>query len=358
MEYGLTENGFILKPLSVIIEEERAAAKETFGEDIDLSDDSVMGKYIGNRAAKVAQLWELMAGIVAIGDVDQASGVYLDRLTQFVNVFREAAISTDVTACLWGDEGTKIYAGSLVKLNTTGELFVLRSNVEIGRDSLLGFWLKTAAVETGAVYSFHIDGVTVEYTAQEDDDEEAIQEGFAEALEAALPGLFIVENLGNDGLKIHASDGVTPFSADVNDAKLEIALLGAYGVYTAQNAGPVYAPAGTLTEIVSNVDGLDSVFNYATGVTGRVVESDTELRAYLGNRQRQSAASEAAIQNEIEKITGVQYARIYSNRSMQIVNGRPPKSYESVIVGGDDKTIAETIFNKGPPECSLLGTPW
>jgi uncharacterized phage protein gp47/JayE len=154
MEYGLTEKGFIKKPLSVIIEEERADAKETFGEDIDLSDDSVMGKYIGNRAAKVAQLWELMAGIVAIGDVDQASGIYLDRLTQFVNVFREAVISTDVTACLWGDEGTKIYAGSLVKLNTTGELFVLRSNVEIGRDSLLGFWLKTAAVETGAVYSF------------------------------------------------------------------------------------------------------------------------------------------------------------------------------------------------------------
>ena len=80
MEYGLTENGFIAKSLSVILDEERSAYKERFGDDIDISDDSVAGKYIGNQVAKFAQLWELLDGLWSIGDADSAKAVILHLL--------------------------------------------------------------------------------------------------------------------------------------------------------------------------------------------------------------------------------------------------------------------------------------
>jgi uncharacterized phage protein gp47/JayE len=355
MEYGLTKQGFISKPLSVILEEERADFKTAFGEDVDISDTSIAGVYIANRAAKIAQLWEILDGLYSAGDVDTAAGVYLDRLVDFVNVQREPAISTQVSECLWGSEGTRIYARSLARLVSTGDLFRLRDNITIGRDHLLGVWLKVSSVVAGSVYSFKIKGVTIEYTATDTDDETSIQQGIAEKIETVMPELFISENLGDDGLKIHIDDGMTPFAFEMTDQKMEILLLGAYGVYIAQTPGPIYAPIGTLTEVVSNVDGLDSIFNYATGITGRVVESDTELRVNLSERQKQSSSSEAAIRNEIIKVDGVQYVEVYSNREMIYYNGRPPKCYEAVVVGGSDTDIAKTILDRGPGGIQAFG---
>jgi hypothetical protein len=83
------------------------------------------------------------------------------------------------------------------------------------------------------------------------------------------------------------------------------------------------------------------------------MESDTELRMGLGARQKQSNANEIAIQNEIIKLSGVEYARVYSNRDMVEVDGRPPKSYE--VVGGDEQAIAELIFEKGPAGVQAFG---
>jgi hypothetical protein len=37
------------------------------------------------------------------------------------------------------------------------------------------------------------------------------------------------------------------------------------------------------------------------------------------------------------------------------MNGRPPKSYEAVVVGGDEQEIAETIFDKGPGGIQAFG---
>jgi uncharacterized phage protein gp47/JayE len=356
MEYGLTSNGFVSKPLSVILEEERGAFKLAFGEDVDISDTAIAGIYIANRAAKIAQLWEILDGLYSSGDIDTADGVYLDRLVDFVNVQREPAISTQVAECLWGIEGTHIYARSLAKLASTKDLFRLRDNINIGMDNLLGVWIKVSDVEPGTIYSFRIKGVTIEYTAEDEDDETAIQQGLADKIETVMPELFISENLGGEGLKIHIDDGVSPFSFNTTDTKIEIHLLGAYGVYVAQEPGPIYAPIGTLVDIVSNVDGLDSIYNYATGITGRNMESDTELRINLATKQKQSSSSEVAIKNFIEQeVEGVEYCEVYSNREIVPSNGRPPKCYEAVVVGGSDKDIAQKILDRGPAGIQAFG---
>jgi len=347
MEYGLTDKGFVAKPFTVILEEERQAWKDTFGYDIDTSTDTPEGAYVSNQAIKLAQLWEKMEGLWAVGDPDSASGVYLDRLASLVNVEREDAQSTRVYEAMWGVEGTPILAGHLARLSS-GEQFALSKSVKIGRDKLLGFLFKITSIEEGEAYSITINGRKYSYTAVEDDDEAAIQQGLFDQIESVAQGEFAAKNMGEDGMEVRSAAGIVPFAIFCDDDKIEFPLLGAYGVYLAVVPGATFAAVGTLNKIVSNVSGLDHITNYATGITGREVESDPELRIGTRNRQKKASGNEKAIENELGKVPGVIYRRVYSNRSKQEVNGRPPNSYEAVVVGGVDQEIAEKIFDKGP----------
>jgi uncharacterized phage protein gp47/JayE len=353
MEYGITEKGFIAKPFQVILEEEREAWKVAFGYDIDTSSESPEGAYIGNQAIKLAQLWEMMEGLYAAGDPDTASGVYLDRLVSLVNVQRDPAEATRVYAALWGDEGTEVAKRHLAKL-ASGEQFALQGSVTLNREKLLGFRFRISAL-AASIYTLSLDGKPISYTAGWDDTEETIQEGLYDQIEAVFPGIYTAVNSGSDGMEIHSVIGIVPFTLFCDDLKIEIVSLGAEGIYKAVIPGPTFAAIGALNKIVSNVDGLDRIINYATGITGKNTESDTELRIEKNNRQKQASGNEIAIENEIKKVPGVQYARVYSNRDIEPVDGRPPKSYEAVVVGGLDQEIAETIFEKGPAGIQAFG---
>ena len=343
-QYGLTDAGFVIKPLSVILEEEKEAFRGAFGDDIDLSDESVAGAHVGNQAAKIAALWEQLEGLWNAGDKDSAKGIFLDRLAAFVNVEREAAKKTQVTACLWGDEGTNVPKGSLAKLSTTEDLFALTKAVDITKTNILGV---EVSVSDESDLSITLGTSTLSVTFSEGDTKEDLRDALSAQISETLGETLSVENIGDEGLRILSADGVTAFSADVSGA-LEIKSVGTPAVFAAKNAGRIYAPSGTLTAMVSNVSGVSSVTNYATGVTGRDAESDTELRVNMNTRQKQATCTEPAIENAISKLTGVTYARVYSNRDIIEASGRPPKSYEAVVVGGDAQTIAETIFANGP----------
>jgi uncharacterized phage protein gp47/JayE len=295
----------------------------------------------------------MFEGLYAAGDPDSASGVYLDRLAGLVNVQRAPAEATTAYAALWGGEGAWVHKGHLAKL-ASGEQFALQEGVTLNREKLLGFSFKTAEPAPG-VYAFTLDGRPISYTAVEGDTEESIQAGLYDQIEAVFPGIYTAVNSGGEGMEIHSSAGIVPFALFCGDPKIEIASLGAAGIYRAVVPGPVFAAAGTLNKIVSNVDGLDRIINYAAGITGKNVESDTELRIEKNNRQKQANGNETAIENEIKKVPGVLYARVYSNRDIEPVDGRPAKSYEAVVVGGLDQDIAETIFEKGPAGIQAFG---
>jgi uncharacterized phage protein gp47/JayE len=354
MEYGLTAKGFVVKPFHVILKEEQDAFQTAFGTDIDLSDESIEGVYIKNQSLKLSQLWELLGKLYATGDVDDAFGVYLDRLVNFVNVQRLSANATQVYECLWAEEGTEIPSSHLLKLRT-GEMFKIYQAVTISPNSLLGFSFKIKDIEVGHQYQFQINTSTISYTAQNGDDEEIIQTGLLTELKTAFPEIFDGVNNGADGIEIYSVMGNQPFLFACTDSKIEQLLLGGFAVYNAVVKGPTFVPIQSLTEIVTKIDGLESAINYASGITGRNAESDAEVRLNLGVRQRQATASEIAIQNEILKVSGVEYARVYSNREIIEVAGRPPKSFEAVVVGGDEQAIADIIFEKGPAGIQAFG---
>jgi uncharacterized phage protein gp47/JayE len=353
MEYGVTGKGFVIKPFEVILREEQEDFRAVFGNDIDLSDTGIEGVYVKNQAMKRTQLWEQLGKLYATGDVDDSFGVYLDRLASFINVERLKANATKVYECLWAKEGTEIPAGHLLRL-ASGQTFKITGTATVSRSTLLGFVLSVKEVVAGHAYQLQINTTIITYTAIDGDEKEQIQAGIMAAIETAFPSNFEMQNTG-DGLSVHSKSGLGFFSMASPDNNLEFPLLGFYAIYTATITGPVIVSIGALNEIVTKVNGLDSAVNYASGITGRAMESDTEFRMSLGARQKQATANEVAIQNEIMKASGVEYSRVYSNRDIVEVAGRPPKSYEAVVVGGDEQAIAEIIFEKGPAGVQAYG---
>jgi uncharacterized phage protein gp47/JayE len=355
MEYGLTDKGFIIKPYEVIVQEERDAFKLSFGRDIDISDDSIAGAYIKNQALKVTQLWEIAGMIYAITDVDDSSGVYLDRLAYLVNVQRYSSAATTVSVCLWGEEGTVIPKGHLLRLNQiNGQSFRLKKETSINKTSLLGFVLKVENVIESHVYSFQLGQDTISYIADSQDDKVSIQAGFLSVLQIQFPDKYTMTN-DKGGLKVYLTLGNEKFSIATDDTYLSFPLLGQYALYECTKRGVVVVPIGILTGIVNSINGLKSAINYAPGILGREMESDAELRSNLEERQKQTRSNEIAIKNEVLNLPGVTYARVYSNREDVVVNNRPPSSYETIVIGGEDQEIANKIFEVGPAGIQAYG---
>lgn len=349
MEYGLTDNGFIVKPFEKILEEQKADFKTIFGDDIDLSVESVAGAYCYNQSIKIAQLWELLGGLYASTDVNSATSVYLDRLATFLNVERNSASKTTVAVALWGNNGTNIPAGNITKDENSNQ-YLLRTATSISKNNAVGIAIKILSKDEDDVFTFTINGTSITYTAGANETKKTIKTALKNAIDTAFASTYIFDNADDDILKFHLSAGT---GSDVfvitTDETLEIKKVATIGTYDCSVAGAVYVGTEQLNQVVTKINGLDSVINYIQGETGKDVEDDDTFRIAIKTRQKNASGNEIAIENAIRKLNDVEYVRVYSNREITTdIEGRPPKCYEAVVIGGDDQEIAETIFDVGP----------
>ncbi|ANS73713.1 baseplate protein [Paenibacillus yonginensis] len=104
--------------------------------------------------------------------------------------------------------------------------------------------------------------------------------------------------------------------------------------------------AGTLTVVVNPNPNVLTVTNLEAFTGGREKETDAEFRT----RFQQSvagggAASVDALRGALLRLEGVRAAAVIENNTMEPdAAGRPPKSFQAYVLGGDEQTIAETIF--------------
>ena len=359
MEYGLTDMGFIVKPFAVIESELEEDYKSIFGNEIDVSPTSIAGAYLRNVAAKLAQLWELLGGLYAAGDINSSWSIYLDRLAYLLNVTRGAATKTTVNVALWGSSGTTIPKGHLIK-DTANNSYALRESVTI-TSNCTGIKIHIKDIEEGT-YTMSIDGLAVEYNAGENVTLAMILTNLTNSINELFPDKFDIKSMEgetagkNDVLFIYAADVITKHQISITSDNMELVSLAVNGIYDCTVTGATYAGANTLTQIVNSIDGLDESTNYTTGVRGSDVETDDEFRVSIKTRQNNSASSDTAIENAVRKLSGVSYVRVYSNRTMETILGRPPKSFETVVDGGNDDDIANAIYSNMPAGIQPYGT--
>lgn len=123
----MSQQGFHKYTYDQLLEQQIARAKDLFGQDVDTSEHSVLGKYIRLNVADFAQQEEALEQVYLSRYIDTAYGVSLDRLAPFAGITRNAATYATVQVLLHNSGestatvsmGTKLVSSSGVLFHTT-----------------------------------------------------------------------------------------------------------------------------------------------------------------------------------------------------------------------------------------------
>lgn len=350
MTYGVTSTGFVVKDLQTIKSELEADYKASFGEDLDVNADSIAGQFIGNQAKKLADMWELMETVYNYFNPDKASGESLDGAAGLVAVIRLPASSSESVVALYGNLGTIISAGHLMEQVDTGEQFALEDAVTISLSNVVDIDFSVTNVLNNTIYTVTINGTPITYTSDATATAAEIIAGLTAAIDGSAEPVNATDNYSIDGTcNVQANDGKTSFSIVV-DSNLQVDKQASPGNYIALNTGIITVPQNTINIIVVPIAGLDEAYNLVAGITGRETETDEQLRV----RRRRDlrgvgrATDEAILARILQEVDNVTAVTVISNRTDVIVSGRPPHSFECVVVGGDEDEIAEKIWENQP----------
>ncbi|MBQ8717942.1 MAG: baseplate J/gp47 family protein, partial [Clostridia bacterium] len=111
---GLTDKGFVRRTYDDILNDKIQRAKELFGENIDTSDQTPLGKFIRINAYDQAQAEEEIEQVYYARFPNTASGQSLDRLLPFVGITRNPASAAVYSVKITGEVGYVITPGFLV----------------------------------------------------------------------------------------------------------------------------------------------------------------------------------------------------------------------------------------------------
>jgi uncharacterized phage protein gp47/JayE len=133
------------------------------------------------------------------------------------------------------------------------------------------------------------------------------------------------------------------------------------GIFQALEYGAVPAVSNTVINIITPISGWDSVDNMDNGLTGRMEETDSELRlrreislSVIGAGTVESIKSRI-----INDIANVVNCAVFENTSdiVDPISNRPPHSLEIVVSGGDSQEIADLIWQIKPGGIQLYNNP-
>lgn len=118
----------------------------------------------------------------------------------------------------------------------------------------------------------------------------------------------------------------------------------------AESTGATIANAGTLTIIETPVSGWNSVTNALDAVLGAAEETDSELRIRRDVELRAAGAGAVdAIRADILDVADVEYVTMYENTTLTTDgDGLPGKSFEALVLGGLNASVADVIWNSKP----------
>lgn len=112
-QYGVTENGFVRKPLDKIIESLNQRFIGKFGATFDVSPESPDGQVIGIVADEISTCWQQSEFGFNAYRPGAVSGVGLDNICELTRTKRYVNKHSSVTIVCGGAEGTVVPKGSI-----------------------------------------------------------------------------------------------------------------------------------------------------------------------------------------------------------------------------------------------------
>lgn len=363
---GLTSTGFEIESINSVRTEIEDSLKALLGPQINLVAPSLFATIIGIMAEREALIWQVAEDVYNSQYPDTANGTSLDNVVALTGISRLRATATRHTALLlFGTVGTTVPLGTQVSVQgSPNTVFTTDVPVTLGSgvNCVQSLAFSAAPISGAFVLVFGSEALpSLSFAAT------------AQNLQVALNGLSTLSKVTVTG---SIAAGFTITFADVNGAQpqLLLALLSSTlldsgsnpvtvtrtmvtpGVaqatvsITAKTTGALSAPARSITVINTPVAGLNAVVNQTDAVIGRYVETDADLRI----RRRKTlqvggSATPDAIRSKLLALAGVSDVFVFENITMLPDQaGRPPKSYEVVVAGGDDQAITQTVWDTKP----------
>lgn len=365
MAFGLSATGLEIKRLADIKPEIEEILRQRLGNSINLLPETVFGQIVGIYSEREASVWEVVEDVYHSQYPDDAEGASLDNAVAFNGIRRlEAAKSVQRNQLLFGDVGTIVPVNTQFSVNGNPDAkFKTRNSATLvtGLNAIQEVAFGSVP-DAGSFTLIHRtqETVAIAFNATAIDVQNALN-GLPHLSGAVVTGDFTagftIEFDGDDGLQ--AQELVAVGANSLTDAAVPVAITPSptqVGVpqalvdLEAVETGPVDAPVGTLTVIDTPVSGLNRTINVEPTVIGRNRESDVQLKA----RREQTLAvggnaTIEAIRSKIKNLEGVADAFVFENDTLVTDgDGRPGKSYECVVDGGDEEAIADVIWKSKP----------
>lgn len=116
-------------------------------------------------------------------------------------------------------------------------------------------------------------------------------------------------------------------------------------------------PEETITEIINPTFGIDRVVNIDKAEGGLDLETDNEFRErYKKSYSRVGGSTVPAIRAALLDIDKVVDCEVRENVTMETVDGIPPKSVACFVYGGEDKEVAQAIFENKAAGIQAFGS--
>lgn len=364
---GLSREGLEIKNLDEVLNDNRTRASNLFadlvpaGDLVDVSDNSTIGRLIGVVSPSEASMWEAIQQVYNSFNPATAVGIALDNIIALSGISRLVAQPTRAQVLLEGSTNIVI-SSPLGKAysSTTQRVFSILNPVIMSPIAASGIGITTASIQNSTLYrfSYSIDGVNfinTDYTSDSTATQVEILAGIKTQVDLILGGVFTTYY--QDGrLFITRTDPfqVASFTVSVN---LRIEKVRKLGIVVDDIVGPFPQQAMAIDTISVPIVGWDSILNPISATTGRLVETDEELRERFRNSKFfQSQNILEALIDALKNVDGVTDVVVYENDTDAVdANGVPAHSFMPIVLGGLPSDIGNSIWENKPTGIPSVG---
>jgi len=365
---GLSRQGLEIKTLDDVLTDYKTTAASIFsdlvpaGDVVDVTDNGALGRMIGVIAPAEASLWEALQQVFDSFNPTTAIGVALDNIIALSGITRLPAQATRAQVILEGSLNTivsspqgKAYSSS------TQRVFSILNPVTLNLLSASGVGVYPTIVADSTVYrfSYSTDGVNfldAEYTSPASGTTaQVILDGVQQKVEDLFSATFTTYQ--SDGrLYITRTDPFQVADFDVS-VSLQVQKVRKLGIVIDDVVGPFPQEALAIDTISVPIAGWDTVINPVAATTGRLTETDEELRERFRNSKFfQSQNIVEGILDALRNVAGVTDVVVYENDTDAVDTlGVPGHSFLPIVLGGLPSDIGQSIWDNKPTGIPSVG---
>jgi len=327
-----------------------------------VSDKCALGRMIGVMAPSEAWLWEAIQQIFDSFNRNTGIGVSLDNIVALSGINRLVAMPTRAQVLLEGTVNTVIASPpGKAYSSTTQRVFSILNPVVLSPENASGIGIAVTNVQNSTVYKFSytVDSVNYIDASITSPSSGSTAESILAQLKAEIDSLFsgVFTTYYQDGRLFVSRTDPFQVASFVVTANMAIQKVIKLGIAQDDVVGPFEQPTMAIDTISVPIAGWDSIINPIAAVTGRLQETDPELRERFRNSKFvQSANILESLIDALVNVEGVVDVKVYENDTDTVsLEGVPAKSFMPIVLGGLPTDIGNAIWQNKPTGISSTG---